>query len=339
MILERLRPRGELALRWDAYLDAAEKGDEVWVYFHGPHRFDPGVYAKGEITRLSFRRRKVFIKLREYSADRPLTDKVMSRRVADVVAPRFRQVFLFPEQWTVAAQCNVDAKATTCAARRCESCPTWRALPRIGVDANGPPVRLPSCCGFTAGYWVLPPRSYYHRKAGPQVHRTTELFLRFKTGEKRLAFPLALAIYDVLRAKKVDDFECIIPIPLSPAKAKRGEIHRTLLLARELGRLLSVPVHKFLTLTKAISKRHLRGEQGVTALQFEKKYYKALSASKKLANLNRVLIVDDVATEGSTLRCAVQRALDRNPKCKVYAATAGQMIVKAVVRRPEDLRR
>jgi hypothetical protein len=340
-IPERLISGGKLELGWDAYLDSVEKGDEVWVYFHGPHRFDPGVYAKGLVTDLDFRRRKVSIKLREYSVEHPLTDKVTSQRVADAVATRFRQVFLFPEQWTVAPQCNVDASATTCEAQRCESCPTWQALPRIGLEANGTPARLPtSCCGFTAGYWVLPPRSYYHGDdIGPQVRRTTELFLRFKTGEERLAFPLALAIYEVLRAKKVVDFECIVPIPLSPDKVKRSEIHRSLLLARELAELLAIPVYELLTLTKAISKRQVRGEQGATPLQFEKKYYEALSASEKFANLNQVLIVDDVATEGSTLRCAVRRILERNPKCNVYAATAGQMIVKAVVKQPKDLRR
>jgi predicted amidophosphoribosyltransferase len=197
-----------------------------------------------------------------------------------------------------------------------------------------------SCSAFTAGYWVLPPRSYYHGDdVGPQVRRTTELFSRFKTGEEHLAFPLALAIYEVLRAKKLMNFECIVPIPLSPDKAKRGEIHRTLLLARELGHLLAVPVCELLTLTTAISKRRIRGEQGATALQFEKKYYDALSASEKLATVNKVLILDDVATEGSTLRCAVRRILERNPKCNIYAATAGEMIRKAVVERPEDLRR
>ena len=72
-------------------------------------------------------------------------------------------------------------------------------------------------------------------------------------------------------------------------------------------------------------------------MQFEQKYYDALSASERLANFNQVLIIDDVTTEGSTLSCATRRIQEVNPKCKVSAVTAGQMIVKAVVKRPGDL--
>jgi len=36
-----------LRLGWKHYIDVVEKGWECWIYFHGPHKFDNGVYAKG----------------------------------------------------------------------------------------------------------------------------------------------------------------------------------------------------------------------------------------------------------------------------------------------------
>jgi hypothetical protein len=58
-IPERLISGRKLELGWDAYLDSVEMGDEVWVYFHGPHQFDRGVYAKGFVTDIDFQRHKV----------------------------------------------------------------------------------------------------------------------------------------------------------------------------------------------------------------------------------------------------------------------------------------
>ena len=48
--------------------------------------------------------------------------------------------------------------------------------------------------------------------------------------------------------------------------------------------------------------------------------------------LSRILLLDDVSTEGSTLRCAVQAFREVNADCSIVAATAGQMILKSVVR-------
>lgn len=36
-----------LELGWKTYVDVVELGDEVWVYFLGPHKFVNGIYARG----------------------------------------------------------------------------------------------------------------------------------------------------------------------------------------------------------------------------------------------------------------------------------------------------
>jgi len=141
-------------------------------------------------------------------------------------------------------------------------------------------------------------------------------------------------MFYALRKRGDVDFDCIIPIPLSPAKVARGEIHRTRLLAQELGKLLGCPVEELLSLNRAISKRAMFSA-GYSRSQFEAEYYLALEIDNdKIKRHNRVLLVDDVCTEGTTLRCAIRRIMDRNNQCEVSAATAGQMVVKAVVRVP-----
>jgi orotate phosphoribosyltransferase len=51
-----------------------------------------------------------------------------------------------------------------------------------------------------------------------------------------------------------------------------------------------------------------------------------------VGNVSRILLLDDVITNGSTITCAVRRLHDVNAELDVAVASAGQMIVKAAVR-------
>ncbi len=64
---------------------------------------------------------------------------------------------------------------------------------------------------------------------------------------------------------------------------------------------------------------------------FEDAYYRACEADADATDLGRVLLVDDVCTEGSALSAATSRLRDADPECEVGAATAGQMVVKDAV--------
>lgn len=158
-----------------------------------------------------------------------------------------------------------------------------------------------------------------------------QLFSRFKTGEAALAFPLALGMHRALAKAHRLDFDLIVPVPLSPDKAKSGELHRTLVLARELGRLMSVRVEQWLTLNEPISKRKLRLGKGYGASAFEAAYEGALNIDKGISRVESVLLVDDVCTEGSTLRVCAEVMRGHNPNIQIVAATAGQMTVKNAV--------
>jgi predicted amidophosphoribosyltransferase len=138
-------------------------------------------------------------------------------------------------------------------------------------------------------------------------------------------------MYEALKARKILEFDCVIPIQLSPDKRKAGEIDRTGLIAAELARLLESRIVRALELTRPISKHPLRTGLGLSPKGFETEYSKALEITADISKCERIVLVDDVCTEGSTLRCAAQALRLQNSECQSLASTAGQMILKCVV--------
>lgn len=136
-------------------------------------------------------------------------------------------------------------------------------------------------------------------------------------------------MYEVL-TQQVSDFDCIVPIPLSPDKQEKGQLNRTRILAQALGALLRVTVADVLSLSGAISKRQFLSA-GFTLAQFENRYHQLLHVDARIRQYPRILLLDDVCTEGSTLNCALQRIRETHPHCQLSATTAGQMILKSVI--------
>ena len=315
-----------LLLGWRHYIDVVERGWECWVYFHGPHRFENGVYAKGIVDGIDLEAGKVSLRVREYQTDAPMTPARTTARVADVVATRYRQVFLWPDDWTVSPQCEPKA----CAGRQCEDCWTWTNMPLIGNGHSTVPSRLRRYIyeEVVAGHWIVP-RRCYETYIVPEVRDLTRRFTEFKWGEIAYAYPFALSMFEQLRRRDLLEFDYVVPIPLSPDKEASGEEHRTRALARELGRLLAVRVREMLSLSASISKRRMQAA-GSTTAQFERSYREALQA-KVPANVGRILLVDDVMTRGSTVAQALHVLREQRSDVEVVVATAGQMIVKEAV--------
>jgi hypothetical protein len=231
---------------------------------------------------------------------------------------------------------RVNTSASSCEKRQCRSCPTWQSLPLIQPQHYSLQHRLPSFLQtFVPAYRVIPSRCFLYRDSkqiSPLVHRTSDLFYRFKMGISKLAYPLALGLYEGLRERCLLDFDCIVPTPLSADKAKSREINLTLLLARELGRLLGVEVEDALRLSRPTSKSILRTGLGLTPRQFETKYLEALTFDSNLTSYTRILLLDDVCTEGSTLGAAATAILQACSNQEITAVAAGQMIMRAVIR-------
>ena len=322
---DRMRGR-RLRLRWRHYIDVIEKGWECWVYFHGPHRFENGVYAKGIVDAIDLDAGEVSLRVRKYRTDSPITSRETSTKVAEIVATRYRQVFLWPDDWTVPPQCEPKA----CRDRKCGDCLTWARLPLIGRDESKVPGRLRWSIykDVVPAHWIVPSRCY-ETLVDAEVWDLTRRFTELKLGEMAYAYPFALSMFEQLRRRDLLEFDFVVPIPLSPHKALMREKHRTRELARELGLLLAVDVREMLSLSSNVSKRRMLS-QGCSPAQFERRYRGALQATVP-ADANRILLVDDVMTRGSTAAQALRAIRGQRPEAAVVVATAGQMIVKEAV--------
>ena len=84
-----------LILGWAKYLDVLRLGDEVWIVFTG-RGFEPGVYAQGLVESIDPVRGTIRLRVRAFDVSAPLTDEAESAALKAVVAPRNRQVFLWP---------------------------------------------------------------------------------------------------------------------------------------------------------------------------------------------------------------------------------------------------
>ena len=314
---------GRLRLGWRNYIDVVELGWECWVYFHGPHRFENGVYAKGIVDEIDLDADEVTLRVRSYRTTKPITSQSVSARVAEIVATRYRQVFLWPDDWRIAPDCGLAA----CRNRQCDDCETWESLPLIEEGHARSPSRMRQsvCEAVVPAHWIVPRRCYEGRII-TEVRELTRRFTDFKIGEMAYAYPFARSIFEQLRLRGLLEFDYIVPIPLSPEKAKKGEKHRTLILSKELGKLLAVPTREMLKLTKSISKRRMQS-LGYTPAQFEGRYLNALTA-RVPRSATRILLVDDVLTRGSTVSQALRAIRRKRPETQVVVATAGQMIVK-----------
>lgn len=328
----------ELDLRWNRYIDEVESGDELWIYFFGPGVRPHGVYATGVVKAAHADEGRVRAHLAHVSLTERLTDAQTTRLVARTVEARGLQVFVLPEALPEGdGSCTVASDASTCANGRCSTCSTWlNKLPRVTPSDFRRPERLhPNITEFIPGYWAVPPRStYLGSNLLPGVRRTTEIFKRFKAGEGNLAFLLALGIATNIGMYDDTDFDCLVPIPLSPEKEARGELDRPSVLARELSRCTGLPVKHLLRLSGPISKRRM----GVPPATFERAYSRLLEASHKSTQWGHILLVDDATTKGSTASCAARGLWLHNPAARISLASAALHAIRDTVARSEAVR-
>lgn len=328
--IDSRRQDGKLTLRWKRYLDVVDRNSECWIFFHGPHRFQDGVYVKGFVESIDRDSKCVTLRVNKYSVLEPLVSRKENDRIAaELKSIRYRQVFLWPANWPIVNQCDTS----TCAARQCGGCGSFANFPLIEQGHARRPKRLrrgnARTSPMVSAHWIIPSRCYCRNNRRQSVEELTERFYSFKLGEKSYAFPFALAITRQLQRENLSGFDCVVPIPLSPNKEASGESHRTFCLAREIGRLLKIPARKYLSLSRSVSKRSMRS-QGYSEAEFKDAYYDALVVEIP-TGINHVLLVDDVATHGTTLAQSLRRIDEHDTSIKVTMATAGQMIVKSVV--------
>ena len=126
------------------------------------------------------------------------------------------------------------------------------------------------------------------------------------------AAPLA-----ALLARRIprDHIDAIVPVPLGPQRYAERGYNQAAMLADELARILSIPVHPTL-LTRV---RETRPQVGLTREERKENVANAFEASPAAAG-KHWLVVDDVCTTGATLGACAD-ALHAAGAGDVYAAT------------------
>lgn len=250
----------------------------------GSKRYLDGEYAKGRVVAVNHGRRTVQTRADKSDTEEPITDGSTSSRVAEIIAPRGRQVSPIPRNWEPTPKGftrTLHTDGSRCAKRVCLDYPTWCHIRMIrGSELQRPERPGGAISLFAPAFWVIPARSFIYAegKVDERVVRMSAEFYSLKYGSAGKAYPLALGIHRKLGRAKLDEVDAIVPIPLSPDKARSGETHRARLLAVELGRLLGVPVREWLRLQDPISKRRSR-RLGRTEAQHRKEYRQLLWAS------------------------------------------------------------
>lgn len=130
-----------------------------------------------------------------------------------------------------------------------------------------------------------------------------EAIHRFKLqGERRLAAPLALLLLEEgAPGLAPGEHDLLIPVPLHPRRLRARGFNQAVLLGRELGRAWSLPLalDALRRVVDTPAQRNLGAEERRQNLQG------AFSARRERVAGQRVLLVDDVITTGSTIsECA-----------------------------------
>lgn len=324
-----LSVEGRLALPWPVCAVAPRPGNEVWVHFSGPPRLREGVYVTGVVESIDRAAAEVLVRIHERTIEEPLDDPDVTVTLGRLQANGYQQVFLFPDERAFVQVFRVGSPSADRRARQCD-------LPIIPAEALAWPPRLSQhFADFAPAFWVLPAGSFLYRldrDVRSEIEAASTLCLRFKFGEAGLAEALAIGIYEALTARGLLRFDCVTPIPLSPEKAAAGKVDRARSVGVQVARLLGTSVLNLISLKTAISKGALRRMNGLSAAEFEASYAEALDVDEAVGRIDRLLIIDDICNEGSTLSAALASVREANPGITAVGTSVGQMASRAAVR-------
>lgn len=117
------------------------------------------------------------------------------------------------------------------------------------------------------------------------------------------------------------EVDMLVPMPLSKKRLQERGYNQVALLARPLAYELGLPY-----ISSALQKiRETRSQVGLTASQRRENVSKAYQAKAGIVKRKSVLLMDDVATTGSTIQAGVEALLSAGAR-EVYALTVARAL-------------
>ena len=104
--------------------------------------------------------------------------------------------------------------------------------------------------------------------------------------------------------------DAILPVPLHPKRRRERGYNQAELIAKALGRLTGIPVESELLLRVV----HTQPQKQLNAQERKNNLKNAFQMSKKIVQLEKVLLIDDIYTTGSTVDAAAEALMGAGVK-------------------------
>ncbi len=314
-----MRRDGCLVFHFSQHIKDVRPRDRVLVYLN---RNGAGIYAIGEVASVPRNRSKrVRVRLRPLLTRRLLVKPLppeFFRRLGITLfsAPRKVVHRVTEEQWEQLDGVLHVLHPKLCQPKRrirppdCHTCEIlnrcWNCS-RLYHRAIVPRKErfLNSLSRVSGLQMVRAAEQYIPRNApGGQSDDFGKVLRRFKEGDRKYEYRLAISLLQFLAQRAPVAFrkaEVVVPVPSHASKVKRRGYNPPTVLARFIAQYYGIPFSPVLVQGKRITRRRLRGR--ITDEAFIEKYQAGLKVrgGKKIAG-KRVLLVDDVITDGATLR-------------------------------------
>jgi len=340
-IEERLEKDSYLVYNWREYFDDLSRGDIIFTYFTGPGT-RKGIYLISKVSEIK-KDKRVIGKVLRYDRNEPLIPPeefekyekaILTRLIGSVyVIPPFLDITFedFRVKVTI-SEIDVGKRVNCyiCHKKKvfnCKNCPILSTKYLINWLEPEVSLKIPNIEGMVAPFWIIPRQSHLI-KITIREHPISKAFYSFKAGYKVYCRLFAFGIINAM--ENHPDFkdlklDYIIGIPLSPDKIESGEVDRVSELCHIISKEIGVAyLRDALSLDEPISRRFykLLGKESM----FLQDYYTYLKLNSKYSLADKfILVVDDVITDGKTLRAVSKKIKDIYPSCKIYVATGGIM--------------
>lgn len=326
---------------WNIYFDQVERGDIVFTYFIG-RGVKRGIYLIAKITKL-IRPNTAIAKVLLFDSRNPILPGTELSTYKEIIFNRPRgSIFVIPTfldpffdkilRDKVISDIEITEQIDCHACFRknvfpCDKCSIFDRDYIINFSKEVV-LMIPGYETFTAPFWVIPHRSYW-TKTRIRKHTISKIFYSFKAGFSQYTRLFARGIREAIETHpdmKNVDFDLILGVPLSPKKKKNEEFDRVKELCLELSKITRIEyIEEGLSLSKHISRKEYRGWYSNT--KFIEDYCKALDLDVESLDGKNVLVIDDVITDGMTLRAIGKKIKESFPRAVLFGA-AGAIMAK-----------